>query len=756
MNVDDVLDALAALTGRSPNSAQRAVMEYNGGPLWVIAGPGTGKTYALILRCLRLLCVDHVPPEAIVLTTFTRKAAAELRQRLQEALLHLRAAFPHEAEIDLSQMRLGTLHSLCWDFLTQTPGNTFGHYQMLNALDRAFFVYGQSRFCHTRQADEQDESDEPEEQDDQNEGERFLELVSWIENKQYRVLPPRWERAGMFIRMYERLLNNQIDRTLFAESDPRFALLIQLVEEYESALRQHSFTDQTRIQQQALDMLRSSSGKFLLQGIQHVIVDEYQDTNPLQAAIYRALADSPLHHLCVVGDDDQALYRFRSATVDCMVRFDAECRLAWPDCQVHQVALTETYRSHPKVVRWINHYITAHHQMALPNARIHDKPPLHPQASPHPDASTVFALRGKNRQEVARALVEVLQHWRMQGMIENYASCALLARSLKPDTDASMYIRALEEHNIKVATLSSPVRHLVYQQILGTLLLALDRYGNHIPPTFGQRTKRLGPYLEECRKSSEDNPHLAMAAFQIHRWLVSDEEAAQKMRLTSLAQRILNLEPCIAAIQQDPDAEQAAQLLIQTLDSYDRIVEHGWPMVWEEQPQGTKRVAKWWMRRVYYTLVAGIQQDQFSRDEDPPAPPALDAIQALTVHKAKGLEFPIVIVVVDSRSECKPDETHRLEQDLFPFRQDIDGAMDPTFFLGGDEAARAVQDLVRFHYVAYSRAQQVLIFLTPDGLFQEPVAIGLGTDGTKPQEYLAVWPPLPKKKYAKGAARGLW
>src|SRR5262249_11573855 len=154
-------------------------------------------------------------------------------------------------------------------------------------------------------------------------------------------LPAPWKRAQMFITMYERLVNDQVDRARFADSRPAFKMLIQLVEEYEAALHDRHFTDQTLIQQQALDILCAPEGRPLVQGIRYVIVDEYQDTNPLQASIYRALAAVPPHHLCVVGDDDQALHRFRGGTVDCMVRFADECKQAWPGCEVRPVPLTE-------------------------------------------------------------------------------------------------------------------------------------------------------------------------------------------------------------------------------------------------------------------------------------------------------------------------------------------------------------------------------------------------------------------------------
>lgn len=149
MTGEELLDVLRGLPQRPiiPNQAQMAVMEYNEGPLWVIAGPGTGKTLSLVLRCARLLCVDRIPPEAIFLTTFTRKAARQLEHRLHELLGQLAQVVPEVGQIDLSRLRLGTLHRLCWDLLTETPASSFRRLKLLDELDRVFFVRTYSRIC---------------------------------------------------------------------------------------------------------------------------------------------------------------------------------------------------------------------------------------------------------------------------------------------------------------------------------------------------------------------------------------------------------------------------------------------------------------------------------------------------------------------------------------------------------------------------------------------------------------------------------
>lgn len=732
MTVDELLDALASLTGRRPNREQRDVMEQNNGPLQATAGPGTGKTYAIILRCLLLLCVYRIPPEAIVLTTFTRKAAEELKQRLHEALLRLGVAFPDMRAIDISQMRLGTLHSLCWDFLTETPASPFRHLRPLVALDRAFFVYSRSRFCRFDQDSETEDL--------------FLQLVSWADNKTYRVLPAPWRRAQMFVTMYERLINDRVDRARFADSSPAFKMLVQLVEEYEAALRDHHCTDQTLMQQQALDILRSPEGRPLVQGIQYVIVDEYQDTNPLQAAIYRALAAMPPHNLCVVGDDDQAVHRFRGGTVSCLVRFADECQQEWPGREVKSVSLTETYRSHPAIVGWINEFIQVHPHMSLPNARVREKAPLRAQPSPLKTGPVVLAIRGKNAQEVACNFIEVLRLLKEQEVIESYGQCALLAYSVKPKQEASPYISALQEQGIPVTFSSSSKDQPVYQQILGTLLIALDRSGNFIPANFAVSNASLGRYIEECREAAKADPILFTMARQINTWLLTHEDAARAMSLTTLALRILNAQPCIEAIQKEKAAEMAAHTLIQTLDSYDRIVEHGYGGIPLKEEQGKKRVAKWWMERIYRILVEGVQNEQLERGEETVAPSSSpDVMPVLTIHRAKGLEFPVVAVVVEKGNSVHPGASHRMEQDVFPFRQDLALAMDSTLLLGGDAEARAVQDVVRLHYVAYSRAQSVLLLLVPDDHLKSPPAIGLGTDAAWFRQQVEEWPPRQQK-----------
>ena len=113
LSVQKMLKALESLQGRNikVSKAQMEIINHDKGPLWIIAGPGSGKTETLVLRCLKLLLVDYVDPRAIFVTTFTEKASKNLQDRLILYKEYLAKKFAAVRDVDLTQLRVGTLHS---------------------------------------------------------------------------------------------------------------------------------------------------------------------------------------------------------------------------------------------------------------------------------------------------------------------------------------------------------------------------------------------------------------------------------------------------------------------------------------------------------------------------------------------------------------------------------------------------------------------------------------------------------------------
>ena len=137
MTLNEFINALFPLGHPNrPTPAQEAILQHPQGPAWVLAGPGSGKTEVLTLLVLRLLYVENDPvqaerlqPESIFLTTFTEKAARNLEDRISHYRNRIVAQRPDLMSIDISKLRVGTLHSLCNDLLQEhrDPNYTLTH-----------------------------------------------------------------------------------------------------------------------------------------------------------------------------------------------------------------------------------------------------------------------------------------------------------------------------------------------------------------------------------------------------------------------------------------------------------------------------------------------------------------------------------------------------------------------------------------------------------------------------------------------------
>jgi DNA helicase II / ATP-dependent DNA helicase PcrA len=165
-------------------------------------------------------------------------------------------------------------------------------------------------------------------------------------------------------------------------------------------------------------------------GIRYVLVDEYQDTNPIQEAIYFAISGNT-HNLCIVGDDDQALYRFRGGTVECMVTFDQACNRAWGvlfDTNMQEF-LSVNYRSHPDIVAYYDQYISSFAVMRLDRARVRGKPRLSSQSTISGDYPAVAYIHGSRIEEAANNFAVFVRGLLDNNIIEMPSQCALLMKS---------------------------------------------------------------------------------------------------------------------------------------------------------------------------------------------------------------------------------------------------------------------------------------------------------------------------------------
>ena len=107
----------------------------------MIAGPGSGKTEVLVLLCLKLVCVDRVPPASIIVTTFTERAANNIHDRIALYKEHLATADPGLRAVDLASVRIGTLHGLCNDIMQEYRHADYQNVRLLDEMGQKIRMY---------------------------------------------------------------------------------------------------------------------------------------------------------------------------------------------------------------------------------------------------------------------------------------------------------------------------------------------------------------------------------------------------------------------------------------------------------------------------------------------------------------------------------------------------------------------------------------------------------------------------------------
>ena len=278
------------------NPVQRLAVETIEGPVLILAGAGTGKTRAITFRMANLIA-NGVPAEAILAVTFTNKAAEEMRNRVSDLLL--RAGIPP------AQPWLSTFHSLCARLLRREAAAA--------ALPRDFAIY---------------------DDDDQIAAVKLAMSKLQIEDDS---LTPRNILSQISYAKNHGQTSEQLRAEAFDQNGRRIA---DIFTAYERLLHDSKALDFDDLLLRSARLLRESTPTRLKwqERFQYIHVDEYQDTNRVQYELMRLLT-GPQQNVCVVGDEDQSIYRWRGADVSILLSFSRD----FPAARI--VKLERNYRS---------------------------------------------------------------------------------------------------------------------------------------------------------------------------------------------------------------------------------------------------------------------------------------------------------------------------------------------------------------------------------------------------------------------------
>jgi DNA helicase-2/ATP-dependent DNA helicase PcrA len=695
ITVPELIAGIEAKNGFPLDPAQRQAIQYGAGPLLIAAGPGTGKTEVLVARCLKFICCDSVAPGSIMLTTFTEKAAKNLQDRLSEAFLFLAGMYPQLATIDPSDLRIGTLHGLCVDILQEYRYTAYQNLRLLDEVTSALLLH--------KSVVNNVQPQQP----------ALFGQFNYLFNNKPQNMLSKWDWALALQQVLNRLVEDQINVNILQQAGGQWAALLQADAFYEQALANTCACDFSRLLRYFLDFLGTAQGNLFLSGdgtgvrlpLTHVLVDEYQDTNPIQESIYLRLSDTPPHNITVVGDDDQALYRFRGGTVECMVGFSSACQTRW-NVAPQVIYLSDNHRSDRDIVQWCNTYITSFPQMAAPNVRIPGKPPLNSALGRTGTHPAVGIIRAGTVGACATGMATLVSDLRTNGIIQDYSQCVLLLRSTKNSPNfAGPYVTALQARNIPIYNPRS--KDYLAQPEVGQCLGAFIRI---IDPQLTQIGGLMSPSIQQLVQGwVNEYDQIAPGNQQLANYVNQGAQAIANMgtgqRITpatpTILYRILAHQPFVG-YQASPDMDLRLSKLTRLFESF--CSQYG-RQLWSDNTTAGQ-LSGWWYGSFYYGLCGYLEKKGLDDDEEEEVVCPAGFFPIMTVHQAKGLEFDFVFVG-NLGGGLWSSNAHQLEQDLRPFRFNPPTVVHPI-------PAAQWHDDIRQHFVAYSRAKFALVLIATD------------------------------------------
>lgn len=605
----------------SLNDAQRQAVTATPGQQLVLAGAGSGKTRVLVHRIAWLVEVEKASPWSILSVTFTNKAASEMRQRIEQLL-----------GISPQGMWVGTFHGLAHRLLRAhwREAGLAEQFQILDSDDQLRLV------------------------------KRIVRELGLDEN-QWAPRQAQW------------WINGQKDegvrpQHIQAAGDLFLTTMLRIYTAYEQACARAGVVDFAELLLRSLELWRDNQPlrEQYQARFKHILVDEFQDTNAVQYAWLRLIAGAT-PSLMVVGDDDQSIYGWRGARIENILQFQQD----YPAAEL--IRLEQNYRSTATILKAANALITN-------NAGRMGKE-LWTDGT---DGEPISLYAGFNEQDEARFIVDRISEAVGEGM--SRSEIAVLYRS-------NAQSRVLEEALLRAAIpyrIYGGQRFFERAEIKNAMAYmrlianrdddgALERIINI--PTRGIGDKTVEALRQHARQQDVslwqagcdllDNkglPGRAANAVQAFMQLIEQlTERVEGVPLYSMAQQVIEHSGLLAFHEKEKGEKAQARVEnLEELVSAARAFENDMA---DDEEEGDTLLAF----LAHASLEAGeTQADRFE-----------DSVQLMTLHSAKGLEFPLVFLA-------------GVEEGLFPHKMSL------------EEPGRLEEER-RLAYVGITRAMQQLI-----------------------------------------------
>lgn len=599
------------------NERQKEAVLTTEGPVLVLAGAGSGKTTVLVNRIAYMISEKHIRPWNILAITFTNKAAREMKDRIERLLGDT-----------AKDMWIGTFHSVCVRILRSCID--------LLGYSRDFVIYDTAdtktvmKEC-LRELDI-DEKSFP-----------VRNVLSIISNAKNDLMD-----AATFENVYK--------------SDYRMSIIAKIYYRYQTKLRKNNAVDfddiilnTVKILSENPDVLSKYQDKF-----RYILVDEYQDTNNSQYLLINLLAQAN-RNLCVVGDDDQSIYKFRGANIGNILNFEDDYS------DVQKITLDQNYRSTQNILDAANSVISNNKGRMGKSLW-----------TSNGDGNKVFVYTGTNEYDEARYIArQIKKHFDEQG---SFSDCAILYRT---NAQSRVIEEMLMRESVPYKVLSG-LRFYDRKEIKDIIAylrvvynpnddVSLARIINEPKRKIGNATLEKARNIAREKETSlydvishaDDYPEFKTAIKK----LLSFSEIIQSLiklkdtvTIEDLTGRILNDTGYMPALVMEDTTESKTR--IENLGEFISVITEF------EKNEETGNTLGEFLENI--SLVSDI--DGYDENED--------SAVLMTIHSAKGLEFPIVFL-------------SGLEEGLFPGMRSMESDDD-------------IEEERRLCYVAITRAKEQL------------------------------------------------
>ncbi len=662
---------MTQLTTSGPNPQQQAAIHITEGPLLIIAGPGSGKTFTLVERIYYLISKKRIPPERLFVSTFTEKAAAELITRISSRL------DADNISVNLNEMYIGTFHSICLRFLEENREFTRlkRNFTLLDQFDQQYFIY------------------------------QRLSEYQEIEGNEHILGKSgtfSWRGAEGLMKWVNTVSEEALNpETLLNAPEPEIQALGRCYQKYQEHLEAENCLDFSTIQVEALRLLDEHPEVLdeIRDKIGYLMVDEYQDTNTIQERILFKLAE-PDFNLCVVGDDDQGLYRFRGATIRNILEFPQN----FSDGVCQQVKLTTNYRSHPDIIDFYNDWMDTLDWTAEGKTFRHEKEIVSDAEKDFADIPTVLKVSGDPESENwHEEVLAFLYHLKDSGTLTDWNQVAFLFWSVRNKKVIEL-AEALEAGGIPVY---SPRSNLFFDRteirlMIGALIFLFPQFekarewkeGAHLEiwkyydyDCFAEFTAELRnpenrSLLDWCRRRAKIHVNLTEPADYAFSGLFYD------LLQFPLFSQYLGDATQGGAIDSRPARNLA--IFSQLLNKYEYL--HGINLL---MPKYLDRDLQRLFNRFFRFLKEGGIDEYEDASEYAPS----GCVSFMTIHQSKGLEFPVVIVgSMDAVPRKQYTDLDALLQERYYSKEPFEPLEQIKFY-----------DFWRLYYTAFSRAQNLLL-----------------------------------------------